>query len=494
MTMYITSELAARFQQFGSHTYIQSGGIFDTPECMAVGHHVFIRRPYIFNAAACPPHSPAIMIGDGCQINPGLTINAKNSVILDRNVLIGPYVYISDQINMDVHPATGFPIPNKDASPQEGRVIICEGAWIGANAMVLGDVRIGFGSVVRPNSVVLNDVPDYCVVAGNPAVVAEAYEVSSGRWVPVSGEEQVREILTARRYHPLLSICIPTFNRAPHLEHCLESIYSQIGNNELIEVIVSDNASTDETAEVANRYASRYSNMRIVRNDKNIGADPNIFQVMTLAQGKFIKLQGDDDFYVDGTLLPLLHVLHSHADCGIVQIFVRNGDGRIWTDVGMSAYLDATSIYATFITSIIMRRVDLNQIEEPALFLHSSFNQLYLQYAILEKNPLFCIMNCSMFTYAGLSSDDYNFGEVVFRSYQSILQHFLGRGLTLDDIRKEKRRTLYEYAIPWFKQINETKMIANTDHFEEIYKEHYHDEPYYEEALAIITSIRKLQP
>lgn len=492
--MFITPELAARFQQFGSHTYVQSGGIIDSPERMAVGHHVFIRRPYKLYVTANANNSPAIVIGDGCQINPGLTITAKNSVILDRNVLIGPYVYISDQINLDVHSVAGVPIPNPYVTTHEGQVHICEGAWIGANAMVLGDVRIGFGSVVRPNSVVLDDVPDYCVVAGNPAVIVEIYEVSSGRWAPVSGEAQAQEILAARRHHPLLSICIPTFNRAPHFDHCLQSIYSQIGNNELIEVIVSDNASTDETAEVANRYASRYSNMRVVRNDENIGADPNIFQVMNLAQGKFIKLQGDDDFYVDGTLLPLLHVLHSHGDCGIIQIFVRNGDGRIWTDAGMSAYLDATSIYATFITSIIMRRMDLNQIEEPALFLHSSFNQLYLQYAILEKNPLFCIMNCSMFTYAGISSDDYNFGEVVFRSYQSILRHFLGRGLSLDDIRKEKRRTLYEYAIPWFRRIIGTKMIANTDHFEDIYTEHYQDEPYYEDALAIISSIRQLQP
>ncbi|MFD0717404.1 glycosyltransferase [Paenibacillus sp. GCM10027626] len=492
--MFITPELAARFQQFGSHTYVQSGGIIDSPERMAVGHHVFIRRPYKLYVTANANKSPAIVIGDGCQINPGLTITAKNSVTLDRNVLIGPYVYISDQINLDVHPVAGVPIPNQYVSAHEGRAHICEGAWIGANAIVLGDVRIGFGSVVRPNSVVLDDVPDYCVVAGNPAVIVETYEVSLGSWVPVSGETQAQEILAARRRHPLLSICIPTYNRAPHLDNCLQSIYSQIGNNELIEVIVSDNASTDETAEVAYRYASCYSNMKVVRNDENIGADPNIFQVMNLAQGKFIKLQGDDDFYVDGTLLPLLHVLHSHGDCGIIQIFVRNGDGRIWTDAGMSAYLDATSIYATFITSIIMRRMDLNQIEEPALFLHSSFNQLYLQYAILEQNPLFCIMNCSMFTYAGISSDDYNFGEVVFRSYQSILRHFLGRGLTLDDIRKEKRRTLYEYAIPWFRRIIGTKMIANTDHFEDIYTEHYQDEPYYEEALAIISSIRQLQP
>ncbi|BBI32702.1 glycosyltransferase [Cohnella abietis] len=473
MTTYITPELAARFQQFGSHTYIQSGGTFDHPERIAIGHGIFIRAPYSINVIESDNKSTAILLGDGCQINPGLTITANNSVKLGRNVLIGPHVHIHDEVNKQIH--------------------IGEGAWIGANATLSGDVRIGTGSVVRPNSVVVSNVPDYCVVAGNPAAIVEIFDVSSSKWIAVSGSMHANTLLAVRRQHPLLSICIPTYNRAPHLEQCLQSIYSQIGNNELIEVIVSDNASNDATAEIANRYASLYSNMRVVRNEENIGADRNIFQVMNLAQGKFVKLQGDDDFYVDGTILPLLHVLHSHGDCGIVQIFVRNGDGRIWTGEGMSAYLNATSIYATFITSIVLRREDLVKLEEPALFLHSSFNQLYLQYAILENNPRFCVMNCGMFTYAGLSSDEYNFAEIIFRSYQSILQHFVGRGLSQDDINREKKQTLFGYAIPWFREIITTKMIADTDRFEEIYSELYQDEPYYDEALAIIVSIRQLQ-
>ncbi len=99
-----------------------------------------------------------------------------------------------------------------------------------------------------------------------------------------------------------------------------------------------------------------------------------------------------------------------------------------------------------------------------------------------------------MFTYAGISSDEYNFGEVIFRSYQSILRHFIDRGLTWGDLDKEKKRTLYDYAIPWFRQIIGTGMIANTDRFEDIYTEHYKDEPYYEDALTIIHSIRHPLP
>ncbi|OBR65723.1 hypothetical protein A7K91_14260 [Paenibacillus oryzae] len=494
MTLFITPELAARFQQFGRDTYIQSGGYFNSPEQIAIGNGVFMRSPYQFDVMPSVKEPPVISVDDGCQINLGLRIKAKNRVRLERNVLIGPHVCISDEVDLKLDLIRDEFIPGINAGEAGGQVVIGEGAWIGANAIIQGNVRIGNGSIVKANSVVLSHVPDYCAVSGCPAKIVQIYEPSSSSWIDVSSPEQAAELLSARRLNPLLSICIPTYNRANHLEHCLDSIYSQIGNNELFEVIVSDNASTDATPEIAQRYAARYSNMKYIRNAKNIGADPNIFQVMKLARGKFVKIQGDDDFYVEGTLYPLLNVVHSHGDCGVIHIYVRNGDGRIWTGEGMSAYLEATSIYATFITSTILRRDELEKIKTPDLFLQSSFNQLYLQYAIMENNPRFCVMNSCMFTYAGISSDAYNFGEVVLRSYQSILQHFVGRGLTMDDFLKEKKRTLYNYAIPWFRQIITTKMIADTDRFEEIYSELYRDEPYYEDALAIIASVRNSQP
>lgn len=492
MTQYIAPELASQFQSFGSNTFVQEGGVIHHPEQIALGNDILLRTPYFLNAdhaegAVC------IQIGDGCELGPGLHIGAEIKVVLGKKVLIDPHVYISDQVQVQPHPVTGHAIPDIRASEATRRISIEEGAWIGANAVILGNVRIGAGSVIKPNSVVSSDVPDYCVVAGIPAAITEIYDVHSGEWIHVSGEGEAQKLLEARRLQPLMSICIPTFNRAPHLEHILESIYSQIGNNSLIEVIVSDNASTDGSYEIANRYAALYSNMRVVCNPRNIGADFNMFRVMNVARGKFIKLQGDDDFYIQGSILPLLHVLHTHRECGVVQVFVRNNSGRIEKGSGMQAFLKATSIYSAFISSMILRREDLERIEEPALFLHSSFNQLYLQLAILEKNPNYCIVNRNIFTYAGLSSDAYNFGEVILRNYQSILQHFVGSGLTQEDVDRERKQTLFGYAIPWFRQIVGTNMIADTDKFEDIVRELYEKEAYFDEAWAQITAIRPPQ-
>ena len=59
---------------------------------------------------------------------------------------------------------------------------------------------------------------------------------------------------------PLLSICIPTYNRAEYLEKSLDSLVNQ-ENFSQIEVVISDNASTDATSDVCRKFTERYPNI-----------------------------------------------------------------------------------------------------------------------------------------------------------------------------------------------------------------------------------------
>lgn len=468
MTLNIPLEYSERFAYFGNNTFVQEGGVFESPEFISIGSNVSVEAPYSIKSAV-PDHvlhhgGPVISIGDGCQIKRGLQLTAQPKIILEQNVLIHSNVQM------------------------EGEITIGEGSWIGANGRLSGNIRIGAGSVVKANSTVLDNVPDYCVVSGNPASIVQIYETSSGNWVNVSDHDQAQAVLTARRHLPLLSICIPTYNRAPYLDICLDSIYSQIGNNELIEVVVSDNASPDTTPEVIAKYMALYSNMRAVRNETNIEGDPNIYYVTTLGKGKFLKIQGDDDFFVDGKIMPLLNLLHHHPECGVIHISLINGIRPAIFNTGMNNFLAATSLYSGFITSVILKREDLEKVENPTLFMDSYFNHIYLQYSILKNNPHFCIIYDSMFTYGAAPESQYSFAEVYLNNYPTILNYFLGNGLSAEEIAKEKKQVLYSYTIPRF---HRNKENVTVDEFEDIYKKYYKEEPYYEDALAIMEAIRR---
>src|SRR3989338_7717414 len=78
---------------------------------------------------------------------------------------------------------------------------------------------------------------------------------------------------------PLLSICIPTYNRAHYLKECLDSIVAQFNDSEVrdnVEVVVSDNASLDKTRELAEEYCRKFNNIKYFRNNENIGFDLNV--------------------------------------------------------------------------------------------------------------------------------------------------------------------------------------------------------------------------
>lgn len=92
---------------------------------------------------------------------------------------------------------------------------------------------------------------------------------------------------------PILSICIPTYKRSACLAELLDSILAQ-GLPD-IEVVISDDASPDDTPEVAARYANRFGRFNFIRQHRNIGLDRNFLTVISAATADYVWLMGDDD-------------------------------------------------------------------------------------------------------------------------------------------------------------------------------------------------------
>ena len=69
---------------------------------------------------------------------------------------------------------------------------------------------------------------------------------------------------------PLLSICIPTFNRGDLLNDILSKYVDNPQFDNDVEIVISDNASTDSTEDICRRYVEKYSNIRYFKNEENI--------------------------------------------------------------------------------------------------------------------------------------------------------------------------------------------------------------------------------
>ncbi len=115
--------------------------------------------------------SPHIRIGDHSEL--GTRCMVHSNVTLGHDVLMGPDVKIFSRNH--VYRSTDIPIRNQ--GKQQETTSIGNDVWIGANVIILPGVRIGDHVVIGAGAVVTKDIPDYAIVAGNPAGIVRMRNV-----------------------------------------------------------------------------------------------------------------------------------------------------------------------------------------------------------------------------------------------------------------------------------------------------------------------------
>ncbi len=120
-----------------------------------------------------------------------------------------------------------------------------------------------------------------------------------------------------------LSICIPTYNRAKHLQNCLQSINiaaQHLDESLKVEICISDNYSSDATEDVVRR-ANLTLPVKYCRNKSNLGIPRNFLNVVDMAEGEFAWLVGDDDLLIPDALMRLCKLIDTHPN---VDFFYAN--------------------------------------------------------------------------------------------------------------------------------------------------------------------------
>jgi len=145
----------------------------ESPDCLRLGRdiylgdHVWISNPKWTCEKGKPPKrlNPLVTIGDGTYIGRFTTISCINRITIGKNVMISERCFIGDCYHGYQDRDVAI-IDQYLFSP--GPVRIGDGSWIGPGVAILPDVNIGKHCMIRANSVVNIDIPDYSVAAGNP--------------------------------------------------------------------------------------------------------------------------------------------------------------------------------------------------------------------------------------------------------------------------------------------------------------------------------------
>ena len=114
---------------------------------------------------------------------------------------------------------------------------------------------------------------------------------------------------------PLVSVCIPAYNAQRFIAETLGSVLAQTYPN--IEVIVSDDASTDKTLDIVEPYAQQ--GVRLMRQPRNCGRSANSNALIRASSGKYVLKLDADDLIAPSHVERQVEVLRPHAEvvgCG----------------------------------------------------------------------------------------------------------------------------------------------------------------------------------
>lgn len=170
---------------------------------------------------------------------------------------------------------------------------------------------------------------------------------------------------------PLLTIAIPTYNRADDLARLLEALRRELSGleDDRVGLVIADNASTDHTAAVIDRFVASWpqGQARVIRQSTNLGMDGNFSACAAAIDGDFFWVMGDDDLPVRGAVPALLDLLARERPdlvC-VASRWLRDIDTVANEPLPLplrhrllprEAFGRELHVWATFLTGMIVRR------------------------------------------------------------------------------------------------------------------------------------------
>lgn len=299
---------------------------------------------------------------------------------------------------------------------------------------------------------------------------------------------------------PLLSICIPTYNRAEFLKKSLESLICQKRFEET-EVVISDNCSTDNTKDVCDCFSRKYPNIVYHRNDENIVCG-NIPLSIKLANGEARKVSNDTILYADGAVERMLDLIAQYRESREL-IYILNkrlkqntGYGSIVRCTSAEEFLYKVSYNVTWIASMLIWEEYCGDYTESMEIYEqneaSCLAQIPFLIDILKHNSNSVIFTEPIMKGQSLPVKNLSYGlyEVFYKNYMRFLDGFLKEELISEETRNYLRKDLLLNFYPcWVAafQVNPERYILSDENLPERLKEEYGDEAYYSQYEKSVT-------
>jgi len=257
----------------------------------------------------------------------------------------------------------------------------------------------------------------------------------------------------------LLSICIPTFNRCEVLERSLQTYINDPSFDERVEIVISDNCSTDDTEAVIKKYLTKYNNIRYHRLNETICADLNMNKVLSMGNGLYLKLMNDTISLKPRILEKMLKIIDKKK-LGISPIFFYQNihflnSNKIIICSNINELVSNVSFYIGWIANFGIWRTQYDALEEKDRLAHLQFPMADLTIRLILQHQNSVIYFKDYFSVAELKKKGgYNVFSTFAVNYLSIYDEYLIFNKLENRIYNREKYRLYRYLLmPWYKNL-----------------------------------------
>jgi len=238
---------------------------------------------------------------------------------------------------------------------------------------------------------------------------------------------------------PLLTIGIPTYNRAKYLDRCLNSIVTQFDSvKQDIELVIANNASTDNTKEVIDKYSQKID-INYYEREINLGPDSTSSLCFSKAKGKYVWVLGDDEYLIDGSLSIIinllknknygdvyLHCIPFHREEDVDETPVKNAKVVTYNDP--LEFVKKIHYYATFISGNIINKSILPEDFDCRNFMNTNIVQVGWTIKAIFAADENLFIETPLFAAKQNNSGGYQFVTTFAKNYNFILRSLVREG------------------------------------------------------------------
>ena len=255
----------------------------------------------------------------------------------------------------------------------------------------------------------------------------------------------------------------------------------QIGNNNAeIELIVSNNNSSDGTKVIVDKYTIMGMKLNYTENESNIGADKNIVQCYNLATGKYLLVLGDDDVLLEGSIDKILNILKG-GEYGVVYLNVygfktdyilerppsKNSGVTVYCEI--DEFINRVNYMFTLLSANIVNKSLIVGHIDPMEFSGTSLLQLNWVFSAMFKATKNIYVEDLMVASKSENSGGYHLCQVFGVNINKIFDVFVKKGINRKYFKIINRKLVFAF-FPHFFRINKKDPMAYSFEQEKYFK------------------------